>query len=178
MANPLKTIINKLRRKKDTEEDFDPRIFPAKDVLALTTDADTEVVACKVNTDHTLSYKIGREKRTIKIKGKPSTLTLPLKQLWTHKIFKYWAPRRQRFRMYTAQKEGEFTHSPNTTGVTEELMKRFETGLKLESTTAKAHLAEVAIDDMKDQRKKWWDYLETAFYVVGYIAIVFIMNGG
>ena len=140
MANPLKIIINKLRRKKNAEDDFDPRIFPAKDILALTTESDTEVVACTVNSDHTLSYKIGRNKRTIKIKVKPNILTLPLKQLWTHKLFKYWAPRKQRYRVYTIQSEGEFTHNPNTTGVSVEDKKKFEAVLKLEGAMVEAHL--------------------------------------
>jgi hypothetical protein len=178
MKNPLKFVINKIRRKKDTGEEFNPKLYPARDCVMITTESDIDLFPCKVLSNHTIKFKIGRETRTAKVMLNPHILTLPLKQIHPHPIFKHWAPRRQRYRAYTIQKEGEFTHSPNTTGIDVEQKKRFEEVLKLEGQMIESHLTREAVNDMKDQRKKWFDYIPFICMAVMGIAIVWIMNGG
>ena len=173
--NPLKNFINKLRGR---EPEFAPRLYPARNCVLITNESNIELYPCKVNSDHTVSFKVGKAKRTAKIMLKPHVLTLPLKQLHPHPIFKFWAPRRQRYRVYTVQSEGEFTHSPNTTGISVENKKKFEELLKFEGTMVKAHLTREAVNDMKDHKKQWFDYIPYICMAVMGIAIVFIMQGG
>lgn len=173
----LKKIYYKLRG-KEIADDFDPRIYPARNLVGITTEPDVELYPCEVSSDHNIQFKYNGKKQTRRIMVKESTLTLPLKQLWPHKIFKYWAPRRQRFRVYFTQADGEFTHNPNTTGVTEEGKKRFEEALKLEGQMIEAHLTREAVKDMKDTKAQWFDYIPYICMAVMGIAIVFIMNGG
>lgn len=173
--NPIKKILNKFRNR---EQVFDPKIYPTRDVVLLTTESDVDMLPCKVHDDHTVEYKIGsRKTRKVKVKEKPSIFTIPLKQIWPHPVFKFWAPRRQRYRAYIAQKEGEFTHNPNTTGVSIENTKKFEEVLKLEGQMIEAHLTREAVKDMKDQRKQWFEYIPYMAMGLMGVAIVFIMNG-
>ena len=175
--NRLKKFWYKITR-KDIPKGFDPKIYPARNLVGITTEPDIHLYPCSVSNDHKITFKFDRKKQTRKILVKESTLTLPLKQLWPHRLFKYWAPRRQRFRVYFTQAEGEFTHNPNTTGVTDEGKKRFEEALKLEGEMIEAHLTREAVKDMKDTRAQWFDYIPYIAMAVMGIAIVFIMNGG
>ena len=172
--NPLKKILNKILRK---EEVFEPKFYPAHDCVLLTTESDVELVPCTVKDDHEVEIrKELKDKKTIKINTKPSILTLPLRAIWPHPLLKYWAPRRQRYRAFTVKREGEFTHNPNTSGVTLESEKRFEEALKLEGEVIEAHLTREAVKDMKDQRAKWFDYIPYICMAVMGIMIVWIMN--
>lgn len=175
MPNPIKKIINKIRGK---EEEFAPRLYPAKNCVMVSNESDLILKPCKVTDDHNVSWKEGRTKKTGRIMCKPHILTVPLKAMHPHPIFKYFAPRRQRYRVYTIQSEGEFTHSPNTTGVSVENKKKFEQVLKLEGTMVKAHLTREAVNDMKDHKKQWFDYIPYIAMAFMAVAIVFIMNGG
>lgn len=160
------------------KEVFEPKLYPARDCVMVTTKSDIELIPCVVGADNTVEYKIGsRAKRKVRANIKPSILTLPLRAIWPHALLKYWAPRRQRYRVFTAQKEGEFTHNPNTTGVTKESKKRFEEALKLEGEVIEAHLTREAVKDMKDQRKSWFDYIPYICMAVMGVLIVWIMNG-
>ena len=176
-TNRLKKIWFKLKGETIPEEP-DPKIYPAKNLVGITTEPDIHLYPCTVSDDHKIAFKFDGKKQSRKIMVKESTLTIPLKQIWPHRIFKYWAPRRQRFRVFFTQAEGEFTHNPNTTGVTEEGKKRFETALKLEGEMIEAHLTREAVKDMKDTKAQWFDYIPYICMAVMGIAIVFIMNGG
>jgi len=173
--NLLKKLLNKILNK---EEVFAPKLYPARDCVLLTTKSDIELVPCIVKDDHKVEIKTGfRDKKSIRINTEPSILTLPLRAIWPHPLFKYWAPRRQRYRVFTTKKEGEFTHNPNTSGVTVESEKRFEEALKLEGQMIEAHLTREAVKDMKDHRKQWFDYIPYICMAVMGIIIVWIMNG-
>lgn len=172
--NLLKKLLNKISRKEGV---FKPKLYPAKDCVLLTTESDIELVPCVVKDDHVVEIKKGaRDKKSIRIHTKPNILTLPLRAIWPHPLLKYWAPRRQRYRAFTAKKEGEFTHNPNTSGVTIASEKRFEEALKLEGEVIEAHLTREAVKDMKDQRKSWFDYIPYICMAVMGILIVWIMN--
>jgi len=173
--NPIKRILNKIR---GIETEFKPKLYPAKNMVMLSNESDLILKPCKVTDDHNVAWKEGRKKKTGRIMRKPHIMEIPLKAMHPHPIFKYFAPKRQRYRVYTIQSEGEFTHSPNTTGVSVEDKKKFEAVLKLEGQMVEAHLTREAVNDMKDHKKAWFDYIPYIAMAIMAIAIVFIMNGG
>lgn len=170
----IKKFLSRFRKEKE----FEPKLYPTRDVVLVTTKSDIVMKPCKVNDDNTVEFKTGsRKSKKVKVHHKPSIFTLPLRAIWPHPFLKYWAPRRQHYRAYTLQKEGEFTHNPDTTGVTKESKKRFEEALKLEGEVIEAHLTREAVKDMKDTRSQWFDYIPYICMAAMGVLIVFIMNG-
>lgn len=140
---------------KDKPEEK-PKLYPSRDAVLITDESNIALEPCIVLDDHRIKFR----KKTADIKeDRPAhTLTLPLKDLWPTFLGRRLAPKFQRFRVYTIQKEGEITHDPNLTAMTEAQKMRIEKMIQLKGTATKADIVQTILAGLKG-KESWWQVL-------------------
>lgn len=167
----LPMIYRKLRRKppEKTEEKDKPipedklKLYPARNTVQITTPSDMYLKPCVVLRDHKIQFNdLNNKKQTVVITRKPHVNHINLKDLWPTWIGRRTAPKWQRFNTYFVQAEGEMTHDftyrqvnpDDTPGLTDELKRRYEGVLKLQTMSGKADWGGQVLEGMK--KKKHW----------------------
>lgn len=163
-----KTEIARLHSPKDS---VDKKIFTSKNLVMVTTETDLFLTPCEVKDDHRIRYKQNRKWKEVKILQPPHILTLPLRSILPSFLNRRLSGKFARYRVYTAQAEGEVTHDPHRDEIDPELKKKFEAVLKLEGQMAKADFAKQITAGMA-RAKKWEEYIP--WLVVGAIVMMFL----
>lgn len=143
-------------------ENKPPKLYPSKDMVLITTETDLKLRPCKVLNDHKIKFE---KKKEVDIKeDRPAhILDMNLMDLMyskKHRLFArlFGLPKWQTFRVYTAQQEGEYTHDPNITAMTEEQKMRIEKMIQLKAVAIKAEIAANIMAGLKG-KGSWWELL-------------------
>jgi hypothetical protein len=133
----------------------------------ITTESNLELEPCKVNDDHTLTYR----KKTVKIKDdRPAhIMTVPCNKIWPTFLGRRLAPKRQRFNVYTIQQTGEVTHDPHKDQLDEKQKMRFEKLIQIQAVSTKAAIAQNIMKGLKD-KGAWWEILGPIIAIVLIVA--------
>ena len=161
---------------EDQDEFKEPRIYPSRNLVLITTEPDLYLRPCKILSDHKIEFKgLDNKKKEGTInpeKPLAHNLILPLQQLWPTKIGKLFAPRYQRYRVYTIQAEGEMTHDPHDDKIDDEDKVKLESVLKLAAASAKASIAERIMAGLKG-KKTWEEFIP--YIIIGLIVFMFLL---
>lgn len=163
------------KRKPKEPKEKKIKLYPAKDMALVTTEADLKLTACKVTPDHFIKVK-GTKKRNRRIMKEPQVLTIPVWEIlpgWSIKLIlaRLLFPRYLRFRTYTVRKEGEVTHDPHDDNYDKEDKMKFEKMLLLEGKFAAANAGGHVYEGMKG-KLKWHDYIP--WIVMGIVVLAFL----
>lgn len=145
------------------------KLYPARNILLLTSESNAKIVPCKVSKDHRI--KFGKQTVTIKPETPAITFTLPMHQLWPTFLGRRLGPRFQRFNLYACRENGEMTHSIHDDKMTDEDRMKIEEMLKLMGKFAEANAGAVLYEGIKGP-KAWWDYLP---YIMIMLIVAFFL---
>ena len=162
-----KTLEEKVSEKEKAKPS---KLFTSKNCAFVTTETDIEMVQVEVLDNHKIKYK----KREIQIDPhRPAhILTLPLHKIIPTRLGRFFAPRFQRFRVFTFQKEGEMTHDPNDDNMNEEDKVKLESVLLLAGAASKADIATKIMAGMKEALG-FWTYFRDILYILVIILMLF-----
>jgi len=187
----LPWIIRKLRKtpKEELEQPDKPRpipeeklkLFPARNTVHITTPSDAYLKPCIVLRDHKIQFNdLNNKKQTVVITRNAHVYHINLKDLWPTWLGRRTAPKWQRFNTYFLQAEGEMTHDftyrqinpDGTPGLDDELKRRYESVLYLQTISGKADWGGQVLEGMKS-KKGWAEYIP--WIVFGIYAIISIL---
>ncbi len=135
------------------------KLYPARNVVLLTSESNAELVPCQVMDDHRI--KFGKKNVMIKPETPAVTLTLPMYKLWPTFLGRKLGPKFQRFNLYICRDKGEMTHeiySIHRDGLKDDERQKVENMLKLIGKFAEAEAGGALYDGIKGP-KKWFDYI-------------------
>lgn len=150
-----------------------PTLYPSKNMILVTTETDLKLRPCKVQDDHKIRY--GKKEIDIKEDRPAHILDMNLMDLMysrKHRLFArlFGLPQWQTFRVYTAQQEGEYTHDPNVTAMTEEQKMRIEKMIQLKAVAIKAEISANIMAGLKG-KGSWWELLGWGIIITIIVAI-------
>jgi len=149
--------------------------YPVLDMVMITTEAELQFRPCNVYDDHKVKFG---DKTVDILEDRPAhILDFNIRDfLWSRRdrmlarVLKL--PKWQTLRVYTVQKEGETTHDPHDTVMTEEQKIRIEKMIQLKAKAAKAELAAMIMAGLKG-KQPWWEQLGPII-VIAVIVFLFL----
>lgn len=152
------------------------KLYPARNLVLLTSEANMRLTTCKVNDDHTLDFE---KKKNVRVKAdRPAhILELPLQKIWPTFLGRLLSPRRQRYNVYTIKEVGEMTHDPNLDHLDAAMKLSFEKMLKMEGKFAEVNAGGVVYEGLKG-KKAWWDYIPYLVILGVVFLFLFAMTQG
>lgn len=148
----------------------------AKNGALITSPSDLYLQKCKVLNDHSIEFKLEKNKKTAKMLRSSHLLTIPIRDFMPNRFIRflcfYFNIKYLKVNCYTVQFDGEVTHDPHIDELDEELKKKFEKVLELEATVIKTNWAKNIMSGMKD-KMTWWESLGPLL-VIGFIVFIFL----
>lgn len=165
-----------------------PKFFPAKNVVAITTETSIDILPCNVFLDETIRYElpkhlhiksIGQEKKAEDGKNRqafisrpPQVLTIPFRKCMPTKFGRMLAPEYVRFHVYFVDPYKDITLDPSKEKLPEDIVK----GLRvlLQSKAALEEFDVVGrIAKGQQEEKKMADYIWPILFVIQ--TVVFLL---
>jgi hypothetical protein len=183
--NWLRWLLRRPRKKKESaaisQKESPPKkerkvkLYPARNLVLLTSETNMRLVPCKVNDDHTLVY--GKKKRMIKPDRPAHVFEIPIGKIWPTRLGRLLGPRSQKYNVYTIQETGEMTHDPHLDQMDEEMKLKFEKLLGLMGKFAEVQAGAVMYEGIKG-KKAWWDYIPYLVMLGIVFLFLFAMSQG
>jgi len=164
-----------------------PKFFPAKNVVAITTETAIDILPCNVFLDETIRYElpkhlhiksIGQEKKSEDGKNRqafisrpPQVLTIPLRKCMPTKFGRMLAPEYIRFHVYFVDPYKDITLDPSKEKLPEDIVKGLRVLLQSKAALEEFDVVGRIAKGQQDE-KGMADYIWPILFVVQTVAFL------